>query len=134
MYKLVDDNIPNSTGWEIASLTSSAGYTQIIDKPTHVINNSKSCIDLLFCTSQNLISKYGVDASIFDKCHHNIIYGKIDIRVPLQPKYVREVWDYSKADVQNIKKFIKDFNWGKTLESIPIDSKVDLLSETLTDD
>ena len=93
-----------------------------------------SCIDLIFCTSQNLISKYGVDASIFDKCHHNIIYGKIDIRVPLQPKYVREVWDYSKADVQNIKKFIKDFNWGKTLESIPIDSKVDLLSETLTDD
>ena len=93
-----------------------------------------SCIDLIFCTNQNLLSKYGVDASIFDKCHHNIIYGKIDIRVPLQPKYVREVWDYSKADVQNIKKFIKDFNWGKTLESIPIDSKVDLLSETLTDD
>ena len=93
-----------------------------------------SCIDLIFCTNQNLLSKYGVDASIFDKCHHNIIYGKIDIRVPLQPKYVREVWDYSKADVQNIKKSIKDFNWGKTLESIPIDSKVDLLSETLTDD
>ena len=93
-----------------------------------------SCIDLIFCNNQNLISKYGVDASIFDKCHHNIIYGKIDIRVPLQPKYVREVWDYSKADVQNIKKSIKDFNWGKTLESIPIDSKVDLLSETLTDD
>ena len=90
-----------------------------------------SCIDLIFCTSQNLISKYGVDASIFDKCHHNIIYGKIDIRVPLQAKYVREVWDYSKADVQNIKKSIKDFNWGKTLESIPIDSKVDLLSEIL---
>ena len=90
-----------------------------------------SCIDLIFCNNQNLISKYGVDASIFDKCHHNIIYGKIDIRVPLQPKYVREVWDYSKADVQNIKKSIKDFNWGKTLESIPIDSKVDLLSETL---
>ena len=90
-----------------------------------------SCIDLIFCTSQNLISKYGVDASIFDKCHHNIIYGKIDIRVPLPPKYVRKVWDYSKADVQNIKKSIKEFNWGKTLESLSIDSKVDLLNETL---
>ena len=55
-----------------------------------------SCIDLKFCTNQNLISKYGVDASIFDKCHHSIIYGKIDIRVPLPPKNVREVWDYSK--------------------------------------
>ena len=41
------DNITNSGGREIASLTSSACYTQIIDKPTHVINNSMSCIDLL---------------------------------------------------------------------------------------
>ena len=85
------DDITNSTGREIASLTSSAGYTQIIDKPTHVISNSVSCIDLIFCTNQNLISKYDVDASIYDKCHHNIFYGKIDIRVPLPPKYVREV-------------------------------------------
>ena len=49
------DDITNSTGWEIASLTSSAGYTQISDKPTHVINNSMSCIDLIFCTNQNVI-------------------------------------------------------------------------------
>ena len=89
-------DITNSAGREIASLTLSAGYTQITDKPTHVINNSMSCIDLIFCNNQNLISKYGVDASIFDKCHHSIIYGKIDIRIPLPPKYVREVWDYSK--------------------------------------
>ena len=125
------DDITNSACPEIASLTSSAGYTQITDKPTYVIHNSKSCIDLIFCTNQNLISKYGVDTSIFDKCHHNIIYSKIEIRVPLPPKYVREVWDYSKADVQNIKKSIKEFNWGKTLESLSIDSKVDLLNETL---
>ena len=58
-----------------------------------------SCIDLIFCTNQNIISKYGVDSSIFDKCHHNIIYGKIDICVHFLPKYVLEVWNYSKADV-----------------------------------
>ena len=50
------------------------------------MNNSMSCIDLIFCNNQNVISKYGVDASIFDKCHHNIIYSKIDIRVTLLPK------------------------------------------------
>ena len=86
---------------------------------------------MIFCTNQNVISKYGVDASIFDKCHRNFIYDKIDIRVLLPPKYVREVWDYSKADVQDIKKSIKDFNWGKTLESLSKDSKVDLLNEIL---
>ena len=69
-------------------------------------------------------------AFIFDKCHHNNIYGKTDIRVPLPPKYFREVWDYSKADVQNFKKSIKEFNCGKNLESLSINSKVDLLNET----
>ena len=90
-----------------------------------------SCIDLIFCNKRNVISKYGVDASIFDKCYHNISYGKTDICVPLPPKYVREIWDYSKADVQNIKKSIKDFNWRKTFESLSVDSKVDLLNERL---
>ena len=46
-----------------------------------------SCTDLIFCTKQNVISKDGVDVSIFDKCHHDIIYGivygKINIRVPV---------------------------------------------------
>ena len=70
-----NNDITNPAGGEIASLTSSVGYTQINDKPTHVINNSTSCIDLRFFTNQNVISKYGVDASIFDKCHQNIIFS-----------------------------------------------------------
>ena len=98
------NDITNSTGQEIDSLTSSAGYEQIIDKPTHVINNSMSCIGLIFCTNKNVISNYGVDVSMFKKCHHNIIHGKIDIRVPLPPVYVHEVWDYNKANLENIKK------------------------------
>ena len=80
-------------GKEIDFLTSSAGSTQLIDKSTHVINRSKSCNDLMFCINQNAISKYGVDASLFDKCHHNVIYGKINIRVPLPPVFIREVWN-----------------------------------------
>ena len=64
--------ITNFAGEEIDFLTLSAGYTQIINKPTHVINKSRSCIDLIFCTNQNVI-KHVVDASLFDKCHHNIL-------------------------------------------------------------
>ena len=33
-----------------------------------------SCIDLIICTNQNIISKYGADASIFGQFRHNIIY------------------------------------------------------------
>ena len=90
-----------------------------------------SCIDLIFCTNTNVISKHGVDVSIFEKCHHNIIFGKTDIHVPLPPAYIREVWDYSKANAENIKKVISSFNWNKTFENLSIDAKVELLNETL---
>ena len=44
------NDITNLGGQELDSLTLSAGYNQIIDKPTHVINTYMSCIDLIFCT------------------------------------------------------------------------------------
>ena len=50
------NDITNFQGQELDSLTSSAGYTQMIDKPTYVIKNYKSCIDLIFCTNQNVLS------------------------------------------------------------------------------
>lgn len=36
------------------SFTSSVGYTQIIEKPTHVTNISMLCIDVIIFTNQNI--------------------------------------------------------------------------------
>ena len=44
-----------------------------------------------------------IDISIFDKYYHDIIYGAFNIRIPLKPIYIREIWDYKKAAVENIK-------------------------------
>ena len=76
-----------------------------------------SCIDLIFSTDQSVISNPGADVSIFDKCHHNI-YGKINIHVPLPPTYMREVWDYEKTNIKNIKKIISNFDWNKSFLKI----------------
>ena len=84
----------NAEGREINSLISMCDYSQLINKPTHVSKESSSCIDLIFATSPNLIRETGVELSIFEKCHHNLIYGIIDFKVPLPPPYLREVWDY----------------------------------------
>ena len=46
------------------------------------------CIDLKVFSKKNIISKYGVDNSIFDKSHRNI-----------SKKQVHEVWDYCKPDI-----------------------------------
>ena len=72
-----------------------------------------SCIDLIFCTNQCVLSNHGVDVSIFDKCHHNMIHDKINIRVLT---YVGEVWDYEKANIEHIKKTISNFYLNKAFE------------------
>ena len=48
------NGIINSSGLELDSLTSSAVYRQISNKPTHAING----IDLIFCTNLNVIFKH----------------------------------------------------------------------------
>ena len=35
-----------------------------------------------FCTNKNIISNHGVNVTIFEECHHNINYGKINTWVP----------------------------------------------------
>ena len=90
-----------------------------------------SCIDLLFCTNQNTISSHGVDVSIFDKCHHNIIFGKVNIRIPLSPVYIREIWNYSQENVENIKYAISNFYRSKAFEKLSAYGKVKNLNETL---
>ena len=78
-------------GREINSLTTACGYSQLINKPTHVTKESSSCVDLIFATSPNLIRETGVELVIFEKCHHNLIYGIFDFMMPLPPHYLREV-------------------------------------------
>ena len=106
-------DITNSAGLGLDSLTSSAIYIQIIAKSPLAVSSSMSCIDLIFCTNLNLISKHSVDVWTFDKCHHDIIYGKINNGVNLPPIYVREVWNYRRTNVENSKKAISNFNWNK---------------------
>ena len=106
-------DITNSAGLGLDSLTSSAIYIQIIAKSPPAASSSMSCIDLSFCTNLNVISKHSVDVWTFDKCHHDIIYGKINNGVNLPPIYVREVWNYRRTNVENSKKAISNFNWNK---------------------
>ena len=65
MYQLVGSRYRLKAGKELDILTSTAGYTQLIDKPTHFFSGGCSCIDLIFCNKPELISEYGIDHSLF---------------------------------------------------------------------
>ena len=52
-------------GKELDTVTSTAGYSQVIGKPTPFINNSSSCIDLIFTSNpSSILADSGIEKSL----------------------------------------------------------------------
>ena len=99
-------DIENSEGKEFEPLTSDLGLHQLISEPTHLMRDSKSCIDLIFTDQPNLIVESGVHPSLHEQCHHQIVYGKVSVSSIPVPPYTRRIWHYDKADFVAIRKSI----------------------------
>ena len=126
------DDIENTEGKLFEPLTSDLGLHQLISEPTHLMNNSKSCIDLIFTDQPNLFVDSGVHPTLHEQCHHQIVYGKLSISTVKQPPYTRHIWFYDKSDTSSIKRSIELFDWQKHLGSLQCpNEQVKLLNETL---
>ena len=87
----------------------------MIDKSTHYINGSSSCINLIFSSNVNLRKNSGVEQSLYETCHHNIIY--INFNIPLPPPYFREIWDYKNENIEYIQKLIYNFDCTRDFQN-----------------
>ena len=76
----------NRVGIELDSITTSAGYSQLINEQTHFVNKTSSCIDLIFSSDLNITRNCGIEKTIHEKCRHDIIYGTLNFNN-------REIWD-----------------------------------------
>ena len=72
-------------GSRIDYLTTSYGFQQLISELTHILKNSFSCIDLIFTDQPNLITGSGTHPSLHLKCHHNITFCKINLKITYPP-------------------------------------------------
>ena len=81
----------------------------MVNKPKHFINESSSCIDLMFSLNTSFV-RTGSEPSIYEKCHHNIIYRTLNFDTPLPPRYYRDIWDYKHANTESIQKAISTFD------------------------
>ena len=68
-------------GSKIEFLTSQFGLSQIIKEPTHTLENSYSCIELIFTTQPNRVLESGVHHSLHQNCHNKIIFAKFNLKV-----------------------------------------------------
>ena len=126
------NGINNPCGMELYTLSSLVGYSQLINEPTNFEpNKSPSCIDLIFASQPNLVVESGVHPSLFNTCHHQIIFAKVSFKLFLPSPYEREIWHYSRAQVPLIQRSIKNFDWSRAFENLSINDQVELFNNTL---
>ena len=64
----------------IEKISSQCGLYQVINEPTHIIESSSSCIDLIFTSQPNIVTESGAHPSLHPNCHHQVIYAKFDLK------------------------------------------------------
>ena len=93
---------------QVNSITSLYGMKQLISEPTvHILQQFSSCIDLTFTNQPNIVMDSGLDSFLHPKCHHQIIYSKLNLKIEYPPPYIRKMWDYNRAETYLINGLIK---------------------------
>ena len=78
-----------------------------------------SCIDLIITDQPNLILDSGTRPSLDPKFHHQIVYCKINFRIPPPPPIERKMWHYGKANKAAILRSVANFPWIQHLSLNP---------------
>ena len=116
---------------QVDSLTTSYGLSQIISDPTYILPNSSSCVDLMFTNQPNLVPENEVYPSLHPKCHHQIVFAKLNLNVEYPPLYERLIWDYKNADIPSINCAIDIFDWGNSFKSKNVHEQVHFFNKII---
>ena len=73
----------------------------------------------------------GVHSPLYQYCHHQIIYAKINLKVFYPPPYEREIWHYQRANVDLIQRAIEQLSCEKSFRSLNINEMVSLFNKTI---
>ena len=114
----------NYKGTKIDCLTSEYDLKQIISERTHLLDNSSSCIELIFTSQPNLMIDEGAHPPLHANCHHQIVYAKFNLKIHYPPPYEREVLHFQKAEINLIRTAMNEFNWERTFFNLDINKMV----------
>ena len=113
---------------ELAELAAQYSLNQIIDRTTHVLPNSATCIDLIFTTETNFVIASGVLPSVFPRCHHQLIFAKVSFTTFFPPVYRRRIWDISRTNVNAIRQAVNSVDGDRPLNGLNTDERVKFLT------
>ena len=123
----------NKKGSKIEILTASFGFNQITNEPTCILNNSPSCINLIFTSEPNLVTESSVYLSLHANFYHQTTYIKfnLDVIYPLPYGCGIEVWHYKLANSNYIQRAIANFHWEKEFHNVDVSKQVMVFNENV---
>ena len=124
-------DITSLEGPKIDTIANSYGLNQLIQEPTHILNSSSSCIDLIFTSQPNLVMESGIHSSLHSNCHHQIVFAKFNLSIFYPPPYERTVWYYERANTELIRRAIDQFDRVRAPSNVNVDEKVYFFTKTL---
>ena len=122
----------NFEGAKVDTLTSQNGLHQIIKEPTHILDTSSSCIDLIFTSRIKLVMDSGVHSSLHVNYHHQMVFAKFNLQIYYPPPYERVAWDSKHANTDHIRKAICGYNWERFFANKDVNEMVNIFNETIS--
>ena len=107
----------------VGTITKQYGLQQVIKEPRYILDNSSTCIDLIFTSQPNLIIESGVHPPWHSKRHHKIVCATINLQIHFPPPFSRQVWHYKDANTGLIKGAIEKFNWQRVFLNTSVNEK-----------
>ena len=92
-------------------MSTSLRLSQVISEPTNFDpGKNPSCIDLNVTDQPNILDS-DTRSSVDPFCHHQIIYCKVNFRIPPPTPFERKIWHFNKANTAAIKRSMNSFPW-----------------------
>ncbi len=105
------DDITNTDGRILNCTYETHNYEQMIHEPTRVVENTKSCIDLIFTRNPHIFSEVGTRDKIAPICDHHPIYGILKSTLKKPKCFKRWVWDFKRADFEQMRFAMLNAPW-----------------------
>ena len=103
----------DKTNFEGNTIDTSIAWIASVNEPRNILQNSFSCIDLIFTSRSNLEFESGVHYSLHSSCHHQTVFAKFNLKICYPPSYSRQAWNFKEAETGLIRRALNDFNWER---------------------
>ena len=106
-------------------------FHQLTSEPTYKLQNSLSCLDLIFTAQPSLVVDSGVNPTLHENCHHQKTYCKLSLKIEYPPLSERVVWDFKTADVNAVTTAINQVDWKFMFSYKNVHQQANIFNKTI---